>query len=120
MIHVFCDGGCLGNGGSNPICYGSYKIGNEKQVKLTFPKCHTNNEAEYQIIIQLLKDLPKTDEYIIHQDSNLVISQLTKGWKVNAPNLKPFHREASDLLRSRSNVKLEWVSERIMKEILGH
>jgi ribonuclease HI len=115
---VYTDGGCLGNGGSNPQCYGSYKVivGNVEQAeevgkfvsRAQYPDLHTNNEAEYRAVIDALtyiKDLlarmgtDKHDSYpiTIVTDSALVVGQVGGTKKCKAPNLQSMHQTAKDL-----------------------
>jgi ribonuclease HI len=36
---------------------------------------------------------------LVHTDSQLVVGQLTQGWKINATNLRPIVDEAAALLQ---------------------
>ena len=56
----------------------------------------TNNEAEYRALIEALKTCNEND--IINTDSQLLVGHLTKGWKVNAENLKEHYKQAKELL----------------------
>ena len=70
----------------------------------------TNNEAEYQTLIAALNDLysriqraarsPPAYSLLIYTDSQLVVSQLTQGWKVKAANLRPLVDEAAASMRT--------------------
>jgi ribonuclease HI len=59
----------------------------------------TVNEAEYQALIEALKGCNTCDT--IHTDSELLAGHLTKGWKVNAENLKEYHKRAKALLEQK-------------------
>lgn len=59
----------------------------------------TVNEAEYRALIEALKNCKDGD--IINTDSELLVGHLTKGWKVNAENLKEYHKEAKILLEQK-------------------
>ncbi len=67
----------------------------------------TNNEMEYRALLQALSD-DRSAGATIHTDSQLLVGQLTKGWKVNAENLRPLHAEARDRV-ARQNATLVWV-----------
>jgi ribonuclease HI len=73
MLEVYVDGGCHGNGTANPVCYGSFKIGDEDIVKLVFPELKTNNEAEYESYISVMRKLGDR-EAIVYTDSQLVVN----------------------------------------------
>jgi ribonuclease HI len=77
----------------------------------------TNNEAEYAGALCALefvvnnfetkyKDLK---ELVIMGDSNLVIQQVAKRWKINAENLKPLNAKCQDLIAKlkKNGVKIE-------------
>lgn len=54
-----------------------------------------SNEAEYRALIEALKSCNDGD--VIYTDSQLIVGQLTKGWKVKAPNLKNYYVQAKAL-----------------------
>src|SRR5436309_13076915 len=60
----------------------------------------TVNEAEYMALIEALRCCKEDD--VINSDSELVVGQMTKGWKVNAENLKDFHGKAKTLLEQKN------------------
>lgn len=64
----------------------------------------TNNENEYRAMIKALKLAQKGDT--IFADSQLIVNQLTKNWKVHAVHLLPFYSEAMKL---KSGINIEWV-----------
>lgn len=71
----------------------------------------TNNEAEYEGCIQGMqkaKDLDYTEIWV-RGDSNLVCSQVTKGWKVKAKNLIPYHSRAFNLYYSFDRKRFDYV-----------
>jgi ribonuclease HI len=67
----------------------------------------TSNEQEYKAMIHALELAQDGDT--IYADSQLVVSQLTKNWKVKAANLYPFYCKAIELYKSKK-VNIEWVS----------
>ncbi len=71
----------------------------------------TNNVAEYSGLIDGLTQAVamKLDSLLIQGDSQLVIRQIEGTYKVGASHLKPFHAEATRLLASIPNYKLEYI-----------
>ena|SRR2546422_7479984 len=76
-------------------------------VRVTEHGRKTNNEMEYAALIAALSD-PRSDGATILTDSQLLVGQLTQGWRVKAENLKPPHSEARKLLGER-RAALLWV-----------
>ena len=77
------------------------------------PKLHTNNYAEYQGLIRLLKFLYKARlrNVVIYCDSLLVVNQVNDVWDVNSPDLLPYWQLAYGLLTQGCHV---------LKHIKGH
>jgi len=131
---ITCDGGSLGNGSKDSIGYGSFMIAAEDKVntihQLHFGSGVTNNEAEYLALIGALDHLAvaftavaadlKTIKITIKTDSQLVIGQLSMGWKVKAPNLRPLAIKAAAKCQQFNEVKFTRISGDTMKKILGH
>lgn len=92
-IKIYCDGGSRGNPG--PAAIGVYivsgsgiKIGSiSKQIGVA-----TNNEAEYQAVIEALKWLKKSKEEIdlaeFYLDSELIVNQLNGTYRVRNSKLR--------------------------------
>jgi ribonuclease HI len=61
----------------------------------------TNNQAEYQALIEGLKAMAgwDFDRLEVYMDSKLVVEQVNNRWKVKEPGLKELHREATALLK---------------------
>ncbi len=76
-------------------------------VKVTRYDRGTNNEMEYTALVQALSD-PRAEGATVHTDSQLLVGQLTKGWKVRAGNLQPLNERARSLL-DRKRATLIWV-----------
>ena len=112
------DGGCHNNGKDNPRAYGSVSDGT-KILRREWPHLRTNNEAEYQTLLQCLIYLQSGGAAIIYTDSGLVIGQLTKGWKVKAVGLVGLVGGCKQEL-ARTGATLYWVHRDVMVERLGH
>lgn len=70
----------------------------------------TNNEAEYTALLLLLRAAKerKLTELQIYGDSKLVVSQVSKQWKINLPHLRILAEEAWSLMEGME-VTLEWI-----------
>jgi len=126
------DGGSRGNGAANEG-YGSYVLstrdGRKETMRLDLGTA-TNNEAEYQTLIAALKDLsgriqragkaPSGYSLLLHTDSQLMVGQLTQGWKVKAANLRPLVDEATSLMQAFGRCDLVKVPRDEIVRVLGH
>lgn len=70
----------------------------------------TNNEAEYSALIFLLTAAKErgVKKLSIYGDSKLVVSQVSKQWKINLPHLRALAQEAWSLMDGME-VTLTWV-----------
>jgi ribonuclease HI len=61
----------------------------------------TNNQAEYQALIEGLKAVAdwKPDRLEVYLDSKLVVEQVNGKWRVKEPELKELHKRATELLQ---------------------
>ena len=126
------DGGSRGNGAANEG-YGSYFLstrdGRKEIMRLDLGTA-TNNEAEYQTLIAALKDLsgriqragkaPSGYSLLLHTDSQLMVGQLTQGWKVKAANLRPLVDEATSMMQAFGRCDLVKVPRDEIVRVLGH
>jgi len=132
---VTCDGGSLNNQTAEERQgYGSWTINPPGKrgdiVSYNFGKGVTNNEAEYMALIKALEHISnaflhvnadlKTIKLTVRTDSQLVVGQLSKGWKIKAQNLRPLVIKASSLCQQFFSVKFEQITGDEMKQILGH
>ena len=67
----------------------------------------TNNEAEYSALLEALYN-PEAENSLILTDSQLLVGQLTKNWKINVKHLMPLNEEAKKLL-DKKHCRIEWV-----------
>ena len=125
---IVFDGGALGNPGKG---YGSYVISHNgtdiRQRRHDYGDNVTNNQAEYQTLIEALSWLASelgatASEASVHVngDSLLVLNQLMGKWKVKNEGLRPLHREASEYIRRFQNVSLVWHARSNSVKRLGH
>lgn len=72
----------------------------------------TSNVAEYTALIyalQKVKQLGLQNELLtIKSDSQLLVNQMNRKWKVKAPLIVPLHKSASELVKDL-NYRIEWV-----------
>lgn len=92
MLKVFCDGGSRGNPGPAACAFIIYDdAGNIRQKCGKYLGTATNNEAEYQAVIETLSylsSLRNLSDLNFFLDSLLVINQLNGLWKIKEPRLK--------------------------------
>ena len=71
----------------------------------------TNNEAEYQALIEGLKAVSdwKPDRVELYLDSKLVVEQMNGRYRVKSPELAPLHKRASDLAKQFPEVSITHV-----------
>ena len=70
----------------------------------------TNNEAEYMALIMLLKAAKDhgVSSLRVFGDSKLVVSQISRQWKINLPHLRLLAREAWDLAEGM-DITYSWI-----------
>lgn len=72
----------------------------------------TNNYAEYTALVEVLKKLRELrvgGEVTIRSDSQLLVGQMGKGWKVKGGGYVQRLKEARDLLKEFGPISFEWV-----------
>jgi ribonuclease HI len=127
-FEIVFDGGSLGNPGKG---YGSYEITCNgdvlRHVRHDYGDSITNNQAEYQTLIEALKWLAddlgpnaRSARLIVNGDSQLVINQLTGKWKVKHPGIRPLVQEALALIGRFGEVGLTWHARSNSVKRLGH
>ena len=74
--------------------------GNKLRTFHRFIGIRTNNEAEYQALIDGLKAVAQwnPDRLEIYLDSKLVVEQVKGTYRVKKPELKPLHQQVKELL----------------------
>lgn len=101
-MRAYCDGACrCGNPGETSA---AWAIFDDDQVVAQFstylgPQLHTNNYAEYQGMLMLLRWAHENsvEGLDIYCDSKLVVKQVSGEWSVNSEDLKPLYLEAYTL-----------------------
>ena len=122
--HLYCDGACRGNPGPASIGIALYDSSETPffQHGSTIGET-TNNEAEYRAVIRGLElalelfakqGLPP--HLKIHMDSELVVKQIKKIYKVKHEKMKLFHTNVMTLLENFESWEIIHVRREFNKE----
>ena len=108
---LFCDGASRSNPGDASI--GISILLNGKEVHTISKKIGiaTNNEAEYQSLIDGLNYCVDNSikEIEVFLDSNLVVEQVNENFKVKAANLKVLNSKVKELIEEFKLIKINHV-----------
>jgi len=133
---IYIDGGSRGNGSDSQEAYGSSKTfagaSDGKQRHYHFGN-FTNNEAEYLVLLEVLKNLlaaaetgflKKGDRVVIKSDSALVVNQVNDHWRIKNDGLRLLHDRAQgyweDIAYAEIIVVIEKASRDEVFSVLGH
>lgn len=117
-IEVYIDGASRGNPGESGIgIVINFEDGNKKHIK-KYLGIATNNQAEYNALINALKNLSEysSDSITIYTDSQLVANQINQLWKVKDPDLRILYSEAKELFNRFQNIKIQHIRREKNKE----
>ena len=108
---VFCDGASRSNPGDASIGVSILLDGKEVHAISKKIGIATNNEAEYQALIDGLNfcidnSIKEIDVFL---DSNLVVEQVNKNFKVKAGNLKVLNSKVDDLIQEFNFIEINHV-----------
>lgn len=111
MNILYFDGACRGNPG--PMAIGATLYRDELKID-EFSKDigeGTNNIAEWTALIIGLGLAKKHNikDLEIRGDSQLVIKQISRQWKVNDKKLIPLYQRAVELCKDFDKIKFQWV-----------
>jgi len=117
VIEVWTDGLCEPINPSGTACYGYVIKRNEKTINKDYgvvgkgPNM-TNNVAEYIALIQALEKIKSLkldkEKIMVRSDSNLLVNQMTRKWKVKAPLILPLFRKAFTLANGL-DIAFRWI-----------
>jgi len=117
-IVIYTDGGCRGNPGPMHVAVvvvdGSKKIPFHKEIGNG-----TNNIAEYKAVIGALRcmhDPANISRITIRSDSQLVVNQMTKKWRVKQAELLDLYNEAWLVIEALQEHDVDVVFEWIPRE----
>ena len=108
---LFCDGASRSNPGDASIGVSILLDGKEVHAISKKIGIATNNEAEYQALIDGLNfcidnSIKEIDVFL---DSNLVVEQVNKNYKVKAENLKVLNSKVDELIQEFNFIEINHV-----------
>ena len=108
---LFCDGASRSNPGDASIGVSILLDGKEVHTISKKIGIATNNEAEYQALIDGLNYCVDNSikEIEVFLDSNLVVEQVNKNFKVKAENLKVLNSKVDDLIQEFNFIEINHV-----------
>ena len=108
---VFCDGASRSNPGDASIGVSILFDGKEVHAISKKIGIATNNEAEYQALIDGLNFCIDNSikEIGVFLDSNLVVEQVNKNYKVKAENLKVLNSKVDELIEEFNFIEINHV-----------
>ena len=108
---LYCDGASRSNPGDASIGISILIDGKEVHTISKKIGIATNNEAEYQALIDGLNYCVDNSikEIEVFLDSNLVVEQVNKNFKVKAGNLKVLNSKVDDLIQEFNFIEINHV-----------
>ena len=108
---LFCDGASRSNPGDASIGISILLDGKEVHTISKKIGIATNNEAEYEALIDGLNYCVDNSikEIEVFLDSNLVVEQVNKNFKVKAGNLKVLNSKVDDLIQEFNFIEINHV-----------
>ena len=108
---LFCDGASRSNPGDASIGISILLDGKEVHTISKKIGIATNNEAEYQALIDGLNYCVDNSikEIQVFLDSNLVVEQVNKNFKVKAGNLKVLNSKVDNLIQAFNFIEINHV-----------
>ncbi len=113
-VFIWTDGACRGNPG--PCSLGLQVLNRDGQIlheeALYLENNNTNNFAEYRAVIRALELAVQqaVQKLSLFSDSQLIIRQLEKKYKVKSSNLKPLFKQCQKFLKKIPEVHLKYIS----------
>ena len=111
IYQIFCDGASRSNPGDASIGVSISLDGKEIHTISRKIGIATNNEAEYQALIDALKYCIENSikEIEVFLDSNLVVEQVNKNFKVKAGNLKALNSQVENMIKEFEYIEFKHV-----------
>ncbi|MEC7925957.1 MAG: ribonuclease HI family protein [Actinomycetota bacterium] len=108
---IFCDGASRSNPGDASIGVSISLDGEEIHTISRKIGIATNNEAEYQALIDALNYCIENSikEIEVFLDSNLVVEQVNKNFKVKAGNLKVLNSQVENMIKEFEYIEFKHV-----------
>lgn len=110
MLIIHTDGACFGNPGPMGIGIAIYKNGKLIKSLSEYIGKGTNNIAEYTAVLKAIEIAKQMNEngIEIRSDSELLIRQMNREYKVKMPHLKELKRKIDSLAKDMK-IKFKWV-----------
>ena len=99
-LTIYTDGGARGNPGPGGIGVVIYDANRKKLAEISEPIGHaTNNQAEYKAVIAAMKKAKElgAEELEFYLDSELIVKQLKREYKVKNADLAPLFLQIYNL-----------------------
>ena len=111
IYQIFCDGASRSNPGDASIGVSFSLDGKEIHTISRKIGIATNNEAEYQALIDALNYCIENSikEIEVFLDSNLVVEQVNKNFKVKAGNLKVLNSQVENMIKEFEYIEFKHV-----------
>ena len=111
IYQIFCDGASRSNPGDASIGVSISLDGKEIHTISRKIGIATNNEAEYQALIDGLNYCIENSikEIEVFLDSNLVVEQVNKNFKVKAGNLKALNSQVESMIKEFEYIEFKHV-----------
>ena len=111
IYQIFCDGASRSNPGDASIGVSISLDGKEIHTISKKIGIATNNEAEYQALIDGLNYCVDNSikEIEVFFDSNLVVEQVNKNFKVKAGNLKVLNSQVENMIKEFEYIEFKHV-----------
>lgn len=106
-MNIFCDGSGNNGLGISGYCVNLKRPDRNMIEHKVFDRPFTNNEMEWHAMVRAIALASPGD--IIHSDSQLVVNQVLRKWKINEPRLFEFAKRAWALLDNTSGIVIRWV-----------
>lgn len=118
MIEIFTDGGSRGNPGKSACAFIVYEEGKLIFSKYFYLNIGTNNSAEYQGLNKALDYVieNKIPDVRIFSDSELMVRQVNKVYKVKEESLKILYNEVDSKIKKISKFEIIHIRREKNKE----
>jgi ribonuclease HI len=111
-VMIFTDGASRGNPGEAGGGFVIYKDKKELVAKSLYYGKKTNNQAEYLAVINALEYIYEhnltTEKLLFFADSQFLVKQIQKEYKVKAKNIIPLYHKVETLLKNL-NYTFQWI-----------
>lgn len=118
-VFINIDGASSGNPGDSAVGILIRDINNQEVGKISkYIGIGTNNAAEYTALVIALEQAYKLGAERLHikSDSELLVKQMKKEYKVKNDNLKELNQKAKDLFKNFAYIDIEHIKREFNKE----